>query len=103
MNVHVDDAREEEQALHQQRLEDGFKKQIAIYESLAPKIALEHLLAMPDPDEAAKILLEIQTRQAKKIVETAKRGDRMKRMKTILQRVREVAPDRSAELDSSEP
>lgn len=96
-------AKEQQQASHDQRHEEGFKKQIAIYESLAPKIAVEHLLAMSDPDEAAKILLEIQTRKAKKIVEAAKRGDQMKKMKTILQRVREVAPDRSAELESNEP
>ncbi len=96
-------AKKQQQASYDQRHEEGFKKQIAIYESLAPKIAVEHLLAMSDPDEAAKILLEIQTRKAKKIVEAAKRGDQMKKMKTILQRVREVAPDRSAELESNEP
>ena len=64
---------------------------------------MQHLLAMSEPDDAARILLEIQTRKAKKIVEAAKRGNQMERMKAILKRVREVAPDRSAELETDEP
>ncbi|UCC28935.1 MAG: hypothetical protein JSU86_12115 [Phycisphaerales bacterium] len=95
-------ARQQKTALDMRR-EEGFKKQIAIYESLAPKVAVQHLLAMSEPDDAAKILLEIQTRKAKKIVEAAKRGDQMEKMKAILKRVREVAPDRSAELETNEP
>lgn len=100
---------EREEAARQQktatdvRRKEGFKKQIAIYESLAPKVAVQHLLAMSEPDDAAKVLLEIQTRKAKKIVEAAKRGDQMEKMKAILRRVREVAPDRSAELEINEP
>jgi hypothetical protein len=90
------------EAAEQQRREEGFRKQIAIYESLAPKIAVQHLLDMPEPDEAAKILLEINTRKARAIVEAARRGDQMSKMKVILQRVREVAPERSAELDSQD-
>ncbi len=96
-------AQQQQQASVDERREDGFKKQIAIYESLAPKVAVEHMLALPDPDEAAKILLQLQTRKAKKIVEAAKRGDQMQKMKVILQRLREVAPDRSAEIESTEP
>lgn len=95
-------ARQQKTALDLRRT-DGFKKQIAIYESLAPKVAVQHLLAMSEPDDAARILLEIQTRKAKKIVEAAKRGNQMERMKAILKRVREVAPDRSAELETDEP
>ena len=90
------------EAMREQRNDEGFKKQIEIYESLAPKTAVEHLLAMPDPDEAARILLEIQTRKSKKIVEAAKRGDQLEKMKGILQRVREVAPDRSAAIGADE-
>ena len=95
-------ARQQKAALDIRR-EEGFKKQIAIYESLAPKVAVQHLLAMSEPDEAAKVLLEIQTRKAKKIVEAAKRGDQMEKMKAILKRVREVAPDRSAEIEANQP
>lgn len=95
-------ARQQKAALDIRR-EEGFKKQIAIYESLAPKVAVQHLLAMSEPDQAAKVLLEIQTRKAKKIVEAAKRGDQMEKMKAILKRVREVAPDRSAEIEANQP
>lgn len=98
----VDEAAKRDEASLKQRREEGFQKQIAIYESLRPKVAVQHLLAMPEADDAAKLLLEMDTRKAKKIVETAKQGDPMEKMKTILRRVREVAPDRSAELESTE-
>lgn len=80
------------------RQSQGFKKQIAIYEALASKVALEHLLSLSDPDEAAVIFLELDTRKAKKIVESAKSGDQMQKMKTILQRIREVEPGRFSDL-----
>lgn len=98
----VDEAAKREEASLEQRRAEGFRKQIAIYESLRPKVAVQHLLAMPEADDAAKILLEMDTRKAKKVVEMAKRGDQMEKMKTVLRRVREVAPDRSAELESSD-
>lgn len=99
----VDQSRQQLESSTQQRREEGFQKQIAIYESLSPKVAVEHLLALPDIDEAAKVLLEIQTRKAKKIVESAKRADQMAKMKLILRRVREVAPDRSVEFEAEGP
>lgn len=99
----VDQSRQQLESSTQQRREEGFLKQIAIYESLSPKVAVEHLLALPDIDEAAKVLLEIQTRKAKKIVESAKRADQMAKMKLILRRVREVAPDRSVEFEAEGP
>ena len=77
---------------------EGFAKQIAIYNGLTPKTALQHLLGLEDPDEAARILLAMKTRQAKKIIEAAKRGDQRKQMMAVLQRLREVSPGRSAEL-----
>ena len=86
-----------------QRQAEGFRKQISIYEALSPKVALKHLLDMSDPDEAARLLLEMTTRKAKKIVETAKSGDQLQKMKVILRRVRDVAPDRSAELEATGP
>ncbi len=98
-----DEGARRQETAGKQRREEGFKKQLAIYESLAPKVAVEHLLAMSDPDEAARILLEMATRKAKKIVEVAKRGDQMGKMKVILRRVREVAPDRSQELETGGP
>jgi hypothetical protein len=41
----------------------------------------------------------MSTGRAKKIVEAAKRGDQMSKMKAILRRIRDVAPDRTGELD----
>jgi len=88
---------QQKQAAVAEKEAQGFQKQVAIYESLAPKIAVQHLLGLGDADEAAKILLAMNTRKAKKIVEAA-RGDRQSReMMTILQRIREVAPLRSTE------
>jgi hypothetical protein len=97
-----EEAARQREASRAEQHREGFRKQIAIYESLAPKTAVEHLLALPDPDEAARILLEIQTRQARKIVEAAKRGNQLTKMRAILQRVREVAPDRSAQIGADD-
>ncbi len=90
-------ARQQEESTKKRRTE-GFKKQIDIFESLAPKVAVQHLLSLSDPDEAAKILLEMSTGRSKKIVEAAKRGDQMSKMKAILRRIRDVAPDRTRDL-----
>ncbi len=98
-----EESAQQQEASRKRRGEDGFKKQLAILEALSPKVAVQHLLAVSDPDDAARILLEIETRKAKKIVEAAKSGDQMETMKLILRRVREVAPQRSAELESKEP
>ena len=88
-----------EQAAMLARQDEGFQKQLAIYESLAPKVAVEHLLSLSEADEAARVLLELSTRKAKKIVEAAKRPDQNQKMKAILRRVRDVAPQRSTELE----
>ena len=95
-------AAEHEKAASWERQKEGFDKQVEIYQGLAPKVAIEHLLGLPEPDEAARLLLEMDTRKAKKIVEAAKRPDQMQQMKVILQRLREVAPDRSSELNGQE-
>lgn len=83
------------------RRDVGFEKQVDIIESLVPKIAVRHLLGLSDPNEAAKILMAIETEKARKIVEAAKRGDDLSKMQLILQRMREAAPNRSAELDAN--
>jgi hypothetical protein len=93
-------AQEQTAASEARRNDEGFQKQIAIFESLAPKVAVEHLLSGSDPDEAARILMEMDNRKAKKIVEAAKSSDQKARMHMILQRLRDVAPFRSAELES---
>lgn len=87
------------QLAKKQRQTTGFQKQIEIYEALSPKVALEHLLSMEDLDDAAKILLDMNTRTAKKIIEAGKRGKDLEKMKRILRRLRVVAPDKLEQLD----
>jgi len=91
-------ATKQEQASANVQREEGFRKQVAIMEALSPKVAIQHLLGLSDPDEAAKILMAMETGKAKKIVESAKRGDETTQMKRILQRVREAAPSGLADL-----
>lgn len=98
-----EDAARKQEAVAAKRNDEGFKKQIAIFESLSPKVAVEHLLSLSEPDAAARILLELTTRKARKIVEAAKRLDQIERMKVILRRVRDVAPERSTELGDDGP
>jgi len=72
---------------------EGFAKQVAIFENLTPKVAIEHLLSMTDPDDAARVLITLEPRKAKAIIEAAKREDQSTKMKDILRRVRAVTPE----------
>jgi hypothetical protein len=77
----------------------GFQKELEYFESLSPKVAVKHLLSK-DPEEAARVLLALDTRKGKKIIEAAKDGADLATMKIVLQRLKEVAPTRSAELET---
>jgi len=92
------EAAKQEQDISNERDEAGFTKMVEIYNGLSPKVAVEMLLSMPEPDDAARILLAMDGRKAKKLVEAAKKINRMDTMQDVLQRVREVAPRRSDEL-----
>ncbi|MFQ5461723.1 MAG: hypothetical protein ACE5E5_03755 [Phycisphaerae bacterium] len=104
------EAFEREQALEAARREQakeeretvGFSKQVAIFEALASKVAIKHLLSMPDQEDAAGMLLAIDTRKAKKIIEAAKTPDEMRRMQLILQTLRDLAPAKSKQLASEQ-
>lgn len=96
-------ARERDAEQAAERDAAGFKKQIAIFEAMSPKIAVEHLLSLQDPSEAAQLLLQLETRRAKQIVEMAKDGPELERMKIILRRVREASPEKSNELETETP
>lgn len=85
-------------ATARQRDTEGFRKQIEILEGLKPKAAVQHLLGQGDVDEAARLLVEMDTRKAQKIVQAASDPPQLQRMLNILQRLREVAPEKSAEL-----
>ncbi len=80
----------------------GFEKEVELFSAMSPKAAIGYLLdAGRDPDEAAKILVDMDARKAKKIIEAAKQPDQIQRMKTILTRIREVAPERSTDLQGA--
>ncbi|HNQ22326.1 MAG TPA: hypothetical protein PKK06_04460 [Phycisphaerae bacterium] len=97
----VADANRRAQELNQTGDNEGFRKELEYFETLSPKVAVQHLLAKSNVDEAARILLALDAGKGKKIIEAAKRGNDLERMKMILQRLREVAPNRSAELESN--
>ena len=88
-----DAAEKQQDRARRKRQTDGFKKQIAIYEALSPKVAIEHLLSLSDPADAAAVFLEMDTRKAKKIIEAAKRDDQKERVIEILKRIREIESD----------
>lgn len=92
------DAEKVDAAKTEERQDEGFEKQIAIFEALSAKVAVQHLLGMNNPQEAAKILMALDTDKAKKIVEAARRGADLIQMQVILRRLRDAAPSRSDEL-----
>lgn len=96
-------AKQADVAEKERRRDEGFEKQIAIFQSLSPKIAVKHLLGMSDPGEAAKILIALDTDKARKIVEAARRGDDLAKMEAILQRMRDAAPDQSTKIENPNP
>jgi len=93
-----DTAAQQEQAAQARQQDEGYRKEIAILESLSSKMALQHLLGLNDPDQAATMLMAMDTDRAKKIVESAKRGEDLARMKVIVQRLRDVSPSRGNDL-----
>ena len=95
----VADAAKLEADRRAERQSDGFKKQLELFEAMTPKTALGHLLNLPNQDDAARILAQMDTRRGKKLIEAAKRGDDLTRMRIILQRVRDVSPERSDDLE----
>lgn len=82
--------------------EEGFLRQVAIMESLSPKVAVEHLLSLGDVSEAARVLGAMGTARAKKIVESAKKGAQSEQMKAILRQLRETAPAKGADLAAAD-
>lgn len=94
------DALRREQELQRRRAEEsekqvrdeGFERQMAIFEALNPKVAVQHLLGMPDQNEAARILQALEPDRARKIIEAAKRNPELSQMQMIVQKVRDSGP-----------
>lgn len=80
---------------------EGFQKKVQIYETLSPKVAVELFLDTEEPDDAARILMQLDVRKAKKLVEAAKRPEQLEKIKDILARLSEAAPEVSAELSAN--
>ena len=74
-----------------ERRMEGFEKQIAILEGVKPATAIEYLLSLGDADESAVILMAMDDRKAKRIVEAAKKPAQRKQMSLILQNMKNVS------------
>ena len=72
----------------------SFKKDLELFSSMKPKIAVGYMLDKT-PEDAARMLLLMETRKAKRIIEAAKTPAQKKAMAKILQMLREVAPNQS--------
>ena len=94
-------ADEQQEADRSKHASEGFEKKVEIYETLSPKVAVELFLDTEAPDDAARILMRLDARKAKKLVEAAKRPDQMEKIKDILMRLSETAPEKSAELSAN--
>ena len=94
------DAADREQAVASERDQAGFSKLVEIFNGLSAKVAVEMLLDMDEPDDAARILMEMDARKAKKLVEAAKKANKLQKMQSVLERVRELSPVRSDELET---
>lgn len=92
-------AERQDMRAEEMRESEGFAKQVAILEAMKPSVAVDYLLRMNAPDDAARILLEMETRRARKIVEAARRPKQVEQMRDILLRIREVAPERSGGIE----
>ncbi len=86
-----EDAAKENENQEKERRTRGFRKQIAILEGVKAKTALEHVLNINDPEEAAEILMTMDDRKAKQIVEAAKTPAQRQKIGVILQKMRKTS------------
>lgn len=85
-----EEAAKENEGQKRARQTKGFKKQIAILEGVKAKTAIEHVLNIGDPEEAAEILMAMDDRKAKQIVEAAKTPAQRQKIGVILQKMRQA-------------
>lgn len=74
-----------------QEQSESFKKDLELFSSMKPKVAVDYMLRKP-PEDAARMLLLMDTRKAKRIIEAAKTPAQKRDMARILQMLRDVAP-----------
>lgn len=98
------DASREQQS--EEARSEAFDKELEIVSQLKPKIALDRLLLLP-PDNAARLLMNMETRKAKKVVEAAHKDDgKWMRIMEIQERMRDLSPlndSDAASGDSDQP
>lgn len=87
----------EAQARRRQKAEqtEGFKKEMDLLSSLKPREALFYVLQRSSED-AASLILNLNTRKAKRIVEAAKTPAQKRAMSEIMQMLRDISPDGAA-------
>lgn len=87
--------REQDRRREQEEIETvsgpGYEKELELVTTMAPKAALKHLLTLPDAD-AARVLFELETRKAKKIIESAKTAEESTKIEMVLRLMRELKP-----------
>jgi len=87
-----------------QEQEEGFKKTLEYIESVKPANAKDLLLLGSSEEEAARILLALDTRKGKKIIEAAFKDPTTRpRMQKVFKMVRDLAPTDSEWADMQPP
>jgi len=72
----------------------GFRKELEVFETLKPAVALERLLSKPDVTDAARIMLEMDSRKVAKMIEAAKTAPEKQKLQVVMERIREVSPEK---------
>lgn len=85
-----EEAAKESESKKKNRQTKGFRKQVAILEGVKPKTAIQHLLNIGDLEEAAAILMEMDDRKAKQIVEAAKTPAQRQLIGAILKKMKDA-------------
>jgi hypothetical protein len=85
-----------EQATQREEQEEsvGFKKELELLASVKPKVAVGFLLDKPREDAAA-LLLQMDTRKGKRLIEAAKSPSQRRAMAEVLQMLREMSPEQA--------
>ena len=72
---------------------EGCKKEREIFESVKPSAAMELMLSKGSVDDAAKLMLQMESRKVAKIIEAAKTPAGKMKLATIQERMKEVSLD----------
>lgn len=86
-----DVAEKQEEDTRRLKQSRGFEKQVAILEGINPSTALNYLLGLENPDDASELILSMNDRKAKRVVDAAKNPDQQRRINQILQRMKEAS------------